>query len=254
MIHDLQKASLLKRVSAWILDFIVLMIVVVGAASLIAMISGFDDYGTELENYYAKYETEYGVTFEMTAEAYEAMTEEERANYDAAYNALIEDDDAMYTYNMVLSLTLMIVSLSILVGIALTEFVIPLIFKNGQTIGKKIFGIAVMRTNSVQIGTVSLFIRAFLGKYTIETMIPVLVVLMLLFNVTGLMGTVLVLGIGIAQIVMLCVTKTNSLIHDMLSDSVTVDLSSQMIFKTEEDLLDYKKRMSAENAAQASYF
>lgn len=254
MIHDLQKANLLKRISAWLLDLIILVILIAGAASLIAVVSDFDSCITQLEDSYAKYEGEYGITFEMNLEDYESMTEEDKANYDAAYEALIQDHDAMYAYNMVVNLTLLISSLSILVGMLVTEFVIPLILKNGQTIGKKIFGIAVMRTNSVQIGAVSLFTRALLGKYTLETMIPVLVVLMLMFNVTGLMGTLLVLAIGITQVVMLCVTKTNSLIHDKLADTVVVDLASQMIFATEEDLLDYKKRMSADNAAQASYF
>lgn len=251
---DLQKASILKRISAWLLDMILLMIIVAGAASLISGITGIDAYSTELENYYSKYEQEYGVVFEIAEEEYNAMTEEDRANYDAAYNALIGDDDAMYTYNMVINLILVITTLSILAGYAVTEFIVPLILKNGQTVGKKIFGLAVMRTGGVKINGVCLFIRTFIGKYTIETMIPVLVVMMLLFNVTGLMGTLLVFGIVIAEIVMVCVTHTNSMIHDMLSDSVAVELSSQMIFDTEEDLIAYKKQMSAENAAQASYF
>lgn len=254
MIYDLQKASILKRISAWILDMVVLMIIVVGAASLISGLTGFDDYGAQLENHYATYEEEYGVVFEITEEEYNALSEEDRANYDAAYNALIADESVLRTYNMVVWLSLLVVSLGILIGYAVAEFVIPLVLKNGQTVGKKIFGIAVMRTNGVRIGTVSLFIRTFIGKYTIETMIPVLVVLMLIFNMTGLMGTLLVLGIGVAQLVLLFVTRTNATIHDLLADAVVVDLSSQMIFESEEDLLDYKKRMSAENAAQASYF
>ena len=254
MIYDLQKASILKRISAWILDMVVLMIIVVGAASLISGLTGFDDYGAQLENHYATYEEEYGVVFEITEEEYNALSEEDQANYDAAYNALIADESVLRTYNMVVWLSLLVVSLGILIGYAVAEFVIPLVLKNGQTIGKKIFGIAVMRTNGVRIGTVSLFIRTFIGKYTIETMIPALVVLMLIFNVTGLMGTLLVLGIGVAQLVLLFVTRTNATIHDLLADAVVVDLSSQMIFESEEDLLDYKKRMSAENAAQASYF
>lgn len=252
--YDLQKASLLKRFSAWLLDVILLLIVIVGAASLISAVTGYDDYGVELEDYYSKYEEAYGVVFEITEEEYNAMTEEERANYDAAYNALIEDDDAMYTYNMVINLTLVITSLSILLGMLVTDFVVPVILKNGQTVGKKIFGLGVMRTNGVKMNNVSLFIRTLIGKYTIETMIPVLVVMMLMFNVTGMMGTLLVLAILIGEIVAMCVTRTNSMLHDLLADTVTVDLSSQMIFETEEDLIAHKKQMSAENAAQASYF
>lgn len=251
---DLQKASMLKRISAWILDVIVLLIVIVGAASLISGITGYDNYGVELEEYYNKYETQYGVIFDITQEEYSAMTEAERENYDTAYDALISDDDAMYVYNMLVNLTLVIVSIGVLLGYVVTDFIIPLILKNGQTIGKKIFGIAVIRTNFVKMNNVSLFIRTFIGKYTIETMIPVLVVIMLMFNVTGILGTLLVLAILIAQVVLLIVTKTNSTIHDLLADTVCVDLSSQLIFDSEEAMLDYKKQMSAEKAAQASYF
>lgn len=254
MITDLQKASLAKRISAYILDMILLVIVVVGLGSIISQIIGFDDNGEKLEAYYAQYEESYGVTFEMTEEEYYAMTEEELAQYNAAYEALIADEDAMYTYNLVITQTLMIVSLSILIGYLATEFAVPLVLGNGQTVGKKIFSLAVVRTNSVKINGVCLFIRTLLGKYTIETMIPVLVVIMLLFNVTGIMGTLLVLAIGIAQIVIMAVTKTNSVIHDLLADTVVVDMASQMIFNSDEELLEYKKRMSAENAAQASYF
>lgn len=251
---DLQKASILKRISAWFLDVILVAILVAGVASLISGVVGFDDYGDELENYYEQYEKQYGVVFEITQEEYTAMSEAEQANYDAAYEALISDEGAMYTYNMVLNLTLMIVSLSILVAFLILEFAVPMLLGNGQTVGKKIFSLGVMRTHGVKMNGVAMFIRAILGKYTIETMIPVLIVIMLMFNMTGLFGTLLVLALGIAQIVLMIVTRTNSAIHDLLSDSVVVELSSQMIFDTEDDLLEYKKRMSAENAAQSSYF
>lgn len=254
MKFDLQKASMLKRISAWLLDFVLLVIIIAGAASAISAITGFDDYNVEMEEHYARYEEAYGVTFNITEDEYNAMTEEERANYDDAYQALIDDDEAMHCYGMIVSLTLVSVTLSILAGYLVSEFLIPILLKNGQTLGKKVFGIAVIRTNGVKMNNVSLFIRTLLGKYTLETMIPVLVVIMLLFGMTGILGTLLVLALLIAEIVIMIVTKTNSTIHDLLADTVTVDLASQMIFETEEDLLEYKKRMSAENAAQSPYF
>lgn len=254
MIHDLQKASMLKRFSAWLLDLVVLLIIVAGAASLISGITDFDDYSERLEQSYDKYEQAYDIDFQITTEAYEKLTQQQKDAYDAAYEALITDEEALYSYNMVINLTLLMVSLGVLVGYIITEFIIPLIWKNGQTIGKKVFGIGVMRRNGVQIGTVSLFIRTFIGKYTIETMIPVLVVQMLLFNVTGLLGTLLVLCLAVVQVVCLVATKTNSAIHDLLADAVTVDLGSQMIFATEEDLVEYKKQISADQANQSKYF
>lgn len=254
MIYDIQKASLLKRVSAWLLDTILLLVVIAGVAGMISAVVGYDSYNAQLEAHYASYEQEYGVTFNITQEAYEAMTQAEKDSYDAAYNALIADDEVLYVYNMLINLTLIIVSLSILAGYLLLEFAVPIWLKNGQTVGKKVFGIAVIRTNGVRMNNVCLFIRTVLGKYTIETMIPVLVVIMLLFNMVGLLGTIAVFGLLAAQLALIIATPTNSLIHDKLADTVAVDLSSQLIFDTEQDLLEYKKRVSAEDAAKQSYF
>lgn len=254
MIYDIQKASILKRVSAWLLDTILLLIVVAGLAGLISAIVDYDSYNTKLGDYYASYEQEYGVTFNITHEEYEALTSEQRDSYDTAYDALIADDDVLYVYNMLINLTLVIVTFSILVGYLLLEFAVPIWLKNGQTVGKKVFGIAVIRTNGVRMNHVSLFIRTVLGKFTIETMIPVLVVIMLLFNMVGLFGTILVFGLLAVQLALLIATHTNSLIHDKLADTVAVDLSSQLIFDTEQDLIEYKKRVSAEEAAKKSYF
>ena len=60
---------------------------------------------------------------------------------------------------------------------------VPLKLGNGQTIGKKVFGIGVMRVDGVQLTTIQLFIRTILGKFTLETMIPVYIVLMIFFNI-----------------------------------------------------------------------
>jgi uncharacterized RDD family membrane protein YckC len=139
------------------------------------------------------------------------------------------------------------------------EFILPMVFRNGQTPGKKIFGLAVMRTNGVRIRGISLFIRTFLGKYVIETMIPVLIAMLTIFNAIGIMGGpgilgfVMVLLLLIGQIVMVAVTKTNSMIHDMVSDCVVVDMASQMIFETEEAMIEYKKAKAAEEAARDPY-
>ena len=94
---------------------------------------------------------------------------------------------------MIINLTLVITSISILLGYLLLEFVVPLIFKNGQTLGKKIFGIALMRNDGVKINTVMLFVRTVLGKYTIETMVPVLVIIMTFFGSAGIIGLAVLL-------------------------------------------------------------
>lgn len=253
MISELQKASMWKRISAAMFDMILLCIVIVGAAYLLSVVTGYDAHSQTVSAAYERYEQQYGVTFELTQEQYDALGEEELALYNEAYQALCLDETAMYAYNMLVNLTLMISSISILVGFLLMELAVPLLLGNGQTLGKKIFGIALMRTDEIRVGAPLLFIRTVLGKYTVETMIPVLLCVMIYFNMAGL-DAVLVLGaILLLQIILVIATKTNSFVHDLLAKTVAVDFASQRIFNNEQELLDYKKKLHAEHAARQEY-
>lgn len=253
MTHDLQKASLWKRASAWIFDFILLGILIVGVAFVLSVVLGYNGYNETLDAAYAQYEAQYDVEFEISQEQYLAMTEQQRHNYDTAYNTLVSDQEAMYAYNMVLNLTMLITTLSILIAYLALEFALPLFLGNGQTLGKKIFGLCLMRTDGVQINNLQLFVRTVLGKFTIETMIPVYILIMIFFNMIGIVGTGILAALVLVQLILLAVTATNAQIHDLLAGTVVVDYSSQMIFRTTEDLIAYQKRVAAEAAARQPY-
>lgn len=253
MIFDLQKASVWKRTSAWMFDIILLGILIAGLAFGMSRAFGYDDYAQSLNDAYDRYEQQYGTSFNLTQEAYLQLTPEQQKTYDEAYDALIEDPEAMHAYSMMISLSLTITSLSILAGYVIWELAVPFFLGNGQTLGKKIFGIGVIRTDGVKLSPVQLFIRTILGKYTIETMVPVLIVLMIYFGTLGLLGTVLILGLGILQIVLLVATPNHAPLHDVLAGTVVCDLASQMIFESREAMLEYKKEVSAEAAARAPY-
>ena len=253
MTHDLQKASLWKRASAWIFDFILLGILIVGVAFVLSAVLGYNGYNETLDAAYAQYEAQYDVEFEISREQYLAMTEQQRHNYDTAYNTLVSDLEAMYAYNMVLNLTMLITTLSILIAYLALEFALPLFLGNGQTLGKKIFGLCLMRTDGVQINNLQLFVRTVLGKFTIETMIPVYILIMIFFNMIGIVGTGILAALVLVQLILLAVTATNAQIHDLLAGTVVVDYSSQMIFRTTEDLIAYQKRVAAEAAARQPY-
>lgn len=246
MIFDLQKASMWKRISAFLFDIILLVIAVTGFAFLISCIVGFDKHNTALDEAYAKYEAEYGVVFDISQDEYMQKSEAELQAWNDAYNALIKDEKAMYSYNMVINLTLVISTLAILFAYMLLEFAVPIKLGNGQTLGKKIFGVAVMRTDGVKVTPPLLFIRTILGKFTIETMIPVLICIMIFFNMIGIVGMFILGLILLLQIILLISTHTNSCIHDVLAKTVAVDMASQMIFESEEDMIAYKNKVHAE--------
>lgn len=250
---ELQKAGMWKRISAALFDLILLGIVIVGAAFILSALTGYDACGQTVTDAYAYYEQAYGVNFELTQEEFDALGAEERTRYDEAYQALCEDSEAMYAYNMMVNLTLLISSISILIGYLITEFAVPLLMGNGQTLGKKIFGIALMRTDFIRVSAPLLFIRTILGKYTFETMVPVLICIMIYFNMAGPVAVLVLGAIPLLQIILLIATRTNSMIHDLLAKTVAVDYASQRIFEDEQELVEYKQKLHAERAARQEY-
>ncbi len=253
MVYDLQKGSLWKRIAAWIFDAIIVSALAVGLGFLLSMVLGYDGYSQSMNEAYARYEGEYGIVFDITQEAYAAMTNAQRQNYDAAYSALVADEAAMHAYNMMVSLMLVITSSGILLATVLWELILPLWFGNGQTLGKKIFGLCLVRNDGVKLNNMQLFTRTILGKFTIETMIPVYILMMIFWGTMGLGGTLILLALLMAQIVCVAATRTHSAIHDLLAGTVVVDMASQMIFRTTEDLIAYKKKVAAEQAARQPY-
>ena len=253
MVVDLQKANFWKRVAAWLFDGILLCVLAVGCGTLLAGVLQYDVHARNLEAAYDKYETQYGVEFEMTAEEYNAMSEEERKNYDAAYGALLTDQVALAAYDKVMNQSLLIITFSILAAILLLEFAVPLWIGNGQTVGKKIFSLGLIRTDSVRVNSMQLFARAVLGKFTVETMIPVYIMIMIFFGNMGFAGTLALMALALVQVVLLIVTRNNSQIHDLLAGTVVVDIASQTVFRDTEELIAYTKRIHAERAARQKY-
>ena len=191
----------------------------------------------------------------MTEEEYEALPEEEKQKYLDASDAIQKDEEFNKLFYIFTNLTLIISTFSILIAYLVLEFIVPLIFKNGQTIGKKIFAIGVMDTNGVRIKPIALFVRTILGKYTIETMIPVMLILrVLIFGTGGPLGLILIAVLLLMQIIFMATTRTHLAIHDLLASTVTVDLPSQMIFDSVEALNEYKKKLAAEKAENSEYF
>ncbi len=250
---DLQKASMLKRVSAFILDFIVLIICITGLALLLSAITGYDSHSNKIDELQASIGEEYGVDLNIDSEEYNELNDVDRELFDKAKTAFESNSEVNKEWNIVVNLMMMITSLSILFAYIITEFAVPLFFGNGQTLGKKVFSLGVMRSNHVKISPIALFVRTVLGKFTLETMVAVLVVIMILLGILGIVGTGVLALILILQIVLLVATKNNCVIHDLIADTVVVDLQSQMIFNNEEEVLEKIKKMHEEKIENSVY-
>ena len=242
-----------KRISAALFDVIILSVVVAMFAMILSGVLGFDRYNSAMDDCYSKYEDLYGISFDITMDDYNTMTQEQMDLYNEAYDVFSKDPDAIFNFNMIVRLTITIASISILLGYLIMEFAIPLFLGNGRTLGKRIFGIGVMRTHSVRVTPVALFIRTVLGKFAVETMVSVLIILMIFWGTIGIVGPLVIAGILILQVILLATTANRSVIHDLLSDTVVVDMESQRIFENEDELIEYTKRIHAEKANKQVY-
>lgn len=248
---DLQKAGIWKRFAAWMLDAILVLVVAVGIAALLSNIFHYEQDSQKYQEKYEFYEKKYQLDeIDFTKQQ---LTEEEQQRINAADADIRQDKESARLYSLLVNKSILIVTFSLLIAFILLEFVVPLLLGNGQTISKKAFAVGLVRVDSVQVSPLQLFARAVLGKFTIETMIPVYVLLMFMFGRMSLTGVVLLVVLAIGQLVCLAVTSTNSAIHDMIAGTVTVDISSQQVFKDSQDLIAYTKRIHAERAARKDY-
>lgn len=269
---ELRKIGIVKRASALLLDAILLAVLTTGFMFLISLIcnySGQEELATQYYDQWENFRTEhvstvaeyYGFIYEEDGDDY-VITDKngKSASLDDVINALEKSNgndpemaviyqiyknlpsvaEVNRQYNLVYSLLFMIISLGILLSYLVLEFVIPLILKNGQTVGKKVFGIGLVRPDCVKISNVQLFARTILGKFAIETMFPVLLVFLLFFGGIGFIAVILFAAITILNIVLFFVTKNRTPIHDIFASTVAVDMSVQMIFQSEEELIAQK--------------
>ena len=68
MIYDLQKASMWRRISAFLCDIILFCIIGVGAALLLSTILGVDAYQSKMTDICSQYAGEYNLSDFMTKE------------------------------------------------------------------------------------------------------------------------------------------------------------------------------------------
>lgn len=253
---EIQRASMWKRISAWLFDAILMVSVVVLVAYVISGIVHYDQHNARLNAVYDKHQAQFNVVFGQPEAAEDATDEEKEAyklRYAEAEEALKSDPEAIEAYGKVSNLVLLIPTISLFIAMLLMEFIIPMLLKNGQTLGKKIFSLGVVRVDAVKISGVQTFIRAILCKYTVGLMIPLYLLMFLLLGIMGGIAFVLAFGLLLAQVVCPLMNRDHRGLHDLLSGTVVVDLPSQKVFRDAEERLEYLKKVNAENAARQDY-
>ena len=230
---NIQTANFWKRFSAWMVDVVLVVVLGMFFALITTNVIEYDHYYEKYDAIMSQYQAEYDVN--LTEEEYNKLPETQKAAYDEREKqmeeALNQDEEAVRLVNKISSLIIVNVCISAFLSITVVHFVVPLLWKNGRTVGKKIFGLAVVRSNGVKLTAPVLFVRTLIGLFAMETL-----AVFMLFRM-GVVGVFAALAVQVLQIYVMFKTETNSSIHDLLADTVVVDFSSQRIFETQEEFL-----------------
>lgn len=274
---ELRKIGIVKRVSAWLLDAILLAVMTTGFMFVISLICNFSQEEQLARQYYSEWEDfrkeyigdvaqYYGFTYEENDDGYIIKKNDEFSSIDevmikldaskgedaetaeayAKYLTLTPTAKVNYQYRYIYTLLFMMITLGLLLAYLVMEFIIPLFLKNGQTIGKKVFGICLVRPDCVKVTSISLFARTLLGKFAIETMLPILLVFLFLFGGMGMFAVILFAAMLLLNVILFFATSNRTPIHDLFASTVVVDAKLQPIYESEEELI---ARKSAEHRA-----
>ncbi len=272
---DIQKASLWKRFAAALLDIILLAILATGFCALFSGFLKWDSHLDKVNQITVSYCQKYDLIYEMTQEELSAMSPEVQKAYQdnmdrlnkelqtnpTAYNereiqaneALQKDTAAIKAYIDTTVVLLLMISLSLLASLLILEFAVPLLFREGRTVGKKVFSLCLVRQDSVRVKPQQIFIRTILGKFAIESMIPACVLIMLIMGFANAFTLLLLAALLVAQLAAMIFTKNNALLHDLLSATVVAEQSTQMIFASAEEVEAYRQKVIAERDSRRLY-
>lgn len=237
----------IKRIAAWIVDFIIVIVLATGFAFLTSLIYHYDDY-------YNTY-IEKQIQYELYVEADEGTLTFQGKNYvlysslDGHNDELLKeremacgnDEEFKFANHKVLMGQIIIPITGAFASLLVCEFILPLCFKHGRTIGLFFFGIGYVTEEDIDVKIKNVFIRFLFGKFIVDVFIPFTGILLVIMNTGyGIIGLVCLLGIPIANIVLLLSSKDKRGIHDFIARMKPCDNTCQIYIKTTEELAKCK--------------
>lgn len=250
--YEIQYAPYSKRLYAFLADVILVGLLVSAFYLALSAIFDIDGYKARYTELIAQYEAQYDVTFGLSEAEYNDLTPEQQANYKQAVDAVNADKEVNDVVRKGYTLVFVTIVVGILVAMLLLEFVVPLLLKDGRTLGKRLFGLGVMRTDSTKLSPFVLLVRNVVGKGIFELVLPVVVVLTIVLGITGVFGIVLLAVWAVAELVVFLRTG-HALLHDILADTVVVDWDSQRIFDTAQARDEFYEQRRREQEANETY-
>ena len=216
-----------RRFGAFIVDLCLVVVLTVIIALPLRSISGYAATSDKMNAIFDRIAAEHGVDINITNQQYNALPDEEKLAIDAALEDISEDTEAAELYAKTVRLLFIVIFSSLLVSVVLLELVLPLIFKNGQTIGKKLMRLQVERRDGEPLNLVTMLLRSITGKFFIDYGLPVFFFLSFIYANAGRTPLIGLLMLTLGQIVSIAVTSDRRALHDIIAGTVVVPVALQ---------------------------
>ncbi len=132
------------------------------------------------------------------------------------------------------SYSLQILSISGSVAVLIFYLALPLIFKNGQTLSKKLFNLGVVSKNGYKLKTWQLLVR------------------FVVFAAEIVLSIYTIMGAFLISYTLMIFTKGNRSAHDFIAQTTVINLKESLIFADAEEASAYEKKLADEEAYQTA--
>ena len=260
-IYTPKTPKLIKRLAAWFIDLILILVVATGVALLTSVAYGYDNYN---QTCYQK-EIQYGIYLEdpdgkitIDEKKYTICYEVEGISKEEAskrYEELYKDLEYREAYTKRSSGQVIIITSAIVVSLTIFELIVPLILKHGRTIGMKFFDIGYVTDEGIDMDFKTQFVRFLFGKLVVGALIPYAGINLALLMPTQytIVGIVSVVGVIGLNIFLLFMTPEKRGVHDYIAKCVPCDNSCQIYFKTIEELNKAKAEEKRNKTEKKTY-
>ena len=211
-----------RRFGSFIVDLCLVIVITVLIALPLRGISGYAATSDSMNAIFNRIAEKHGVDINITNQQYNALPDAEKLAIDAALEEIAADEEAGELYAKTVRLLMIVTFSSLLVSVVLLELVVPLLFKNGQTLGKKLMRLKVERRDGSDVNLVTLLLRSITGKFFIDYALPVFFFFAFVYANAGRTPLIGLLMLELGQIVCIVVTRERRAIHDIIAGTVVV--------------------------------
>ena len=122
-----------------------------------------------------------------------------------------------------------------LLSLLIFDFIIPMILKNGQTIGKKLFAIGYVSKNEIKVKPIQLFIKFLFGDFIINSVMLIFGIYYMFWG-NGYIGLLILAIVLFGNIISFALSKNRTFLSDGIANMFPIDMQEQMLFDTVEEL------------------